>query len=48
MFGLPGFAYPVLLLDTSTFENEGLTLLTVTHGGNVTQFRVSEYVMHCR
>lgn len=47
MFVLPGFAYPVLLLDTSTFENEALTLLTVTPAGTVTQFRVSEYVMHC-
>lgn len=47
MFVLPGFAYPVLLLDTSTFEHESLTLLTVTPAGTVTQFLVSEYVMHC-
>lgn len=47
MFALPGFAYPVLLLDSSTFENEGLSLLTLTPAGKVTQFRVSEYVMHC-
>ena len=48
MFILPGFTYPVLLLDTGTFENESLTLLTVTPAGTVTRFSVVEYVMHCR
>lgn len=47
MFVLPDFAYPVLLLDSSTFENEGRTLLTVTPAGKVARFVVSEYMMHC-
>jgi len=47
MFELPGFAYPVLLLDTSTFEGRALSLLTFTPDGKLTQFRVYEYVVHC-
>jgi hypothetical protein len=47
MFELPGFAYPVLLLDTSTDEGRALSLLTFTPDGKVTQFRVYEYVVHC-
>ena len=48
MFELPGFAYPVLLLDTSTVEGQALSLLTFTPSGKVTQFRVYEYTVHCR
>ena len=48
MFELPGFAYPLLLMDTGTYEGDALSLLTVTPAGKVTQFRVYEYVMHCR
>jgi hypothetical protein len=47
MFELPGFSYPVLLLDTSTDEGRALSLLTFTPQGKVTQFRVYEYVVHC-
>ncbi len=47
MFELPGFAYPVLLLDTSTFEGRALSLMTFTPDGAVTQFRVYEYVINC-
>ena len=47
MFELPGFAYPVLLLDTSTAEGRALSLLTFTPDGKLTQFRVYEYVVHC-
>jgi hypothetical protein len=47
MFELPGFAYPVLLLDTSTDEGRALSLLTFTPQGKVTEFRVYEYVVHC-
>jgi hypothetical protein len=47
MFELPGFAYPVLLLDTSTAEGSALSLLTFTPDGKATQFRVYEYVVHC-
>jgi hypothetical protein len=46
-FELPGFTYPVLLLDTSTVEGRALSLLTFTPDGKVTQFRVYEYVVHC-
>jgi hypothetical protein len=46
-FELPGFAYPVLLLDSSTYEGEALSLLTFTPGGKVTRFVVYERVMHC-
>lgn len=48
MFDLPGFAYPVLLLDTSTIEGQALSLVTFTPGLEMAQFRVYEYVMHCR
>lgn len=47
MFELPGFAYPVLLLDTSTVEGRALSLLTFTPLGKVAQFRIYEYVVHC-
>jgi hypothetical protein len=47
MFELPGFSYPVLLLDTSTDEGRALSLLTFTPQGKVTEFRVYEYVVHC-
>ncbi len=48
MFELTGFAYPLLLLDTSTFEGRALTLLTFTPDGMATDFRVYEYVINCR
>jgi len=47
MFELPGFAYPVLLLDTSTVEGRALSLLTFTPDAKATQFRVYEYVVNC-
>ena len=47
MFELPGFVYPVLLLETSTVEGRALSLLTFTPQGKVTQFRVYEYVVNC-
>ncbi len=47
MFELPGFPYPVLLLDTSSVEGRTLSLLTFTPAGKATQFKVSEYVVHC-
>lgn len=48
MFEIPGFAYPVLLLDSSTIEGQALTLLTFTADGNLATYRIYEYVMNCR
>jgi hypothetical protein len=47
MFELPGFVYPILLLDTSTVEGRALSLLTFTPDRKMTQFRVYEYIVHC-
>ncbi|MBI2680820.1 MAG: hypothetical protein HYX25_07425 [Candidatus Solibacter usitatus] len=47
MFELPGFVYPVLLLETGTTEGRALSLLTFTPDGKLTEFRVYEYVVHC-
>lgn len=47
MFELPGFAYPVLLTDSSTIEGQALSLLTFTPDRKFTGFRIYEYVVHC-
>jgi hypothetical protein len=47
IFELSGFAYPVLLLDTSTFEGRALSLFTFTPDNEPDQYRVYEYVIHC-
>ena len=47
MFELPGFAYPVILLDTSTVEGRALSLRTFRPDLKATQFRVYQYVVHC-
>ena len=48
MFELPGFSYPLMLLDSGTFEGRALSLLTFTPSGKLDQFRVYEYVVNCR
>ena len=48
MFELPGFAYPLLLMDTSTTEGQALSLVTFTPGLEMSAFRVYEYVVNCR
>jgi hypothetical protein len=48
MFELPGFPYPLLLLDTSTVEGRALSLFTFTPEGKPADFRIYEYVVHCK
>jgi hypothetical protein len=47
VFRLHGFAYPVLLLDTSTVEGRALSLVTFTPDRLVSEFRIYEYVVNC-
>jgi hypothetical protein len=48
VFQLPGFVYPVLLLDTSTGEGRALSLTTFAKNGVVSDFRLYEYIVNCR
>ena len=48
VFELEGFAYPLLLWDSGTFEGAALSLFTFTPDGKPTTFRIYEYVMNCR
>jgi hypothetical protein len=47
VFSVPGFKYPLLLLDTSTMEGRALSLVTFTPGGHETEYRIYEYVVNC-
>ena len=47
MFELPGFPYPLVLMDTSTVEGQALSLFTFMPNGQTTWFRAYEYVVHC-
>lgn len=47
MFELPGFSYPVLLLDTSTAEGRAISLATFTPKGIFSSVRAYEYVAQC-
>jgi hypothetical protein len=47
IFELPGFAYPVLLLDTSTIEGRALSLRTFSPDGRASALRVYEYAFTC-
>ncbi len=47
-FELPGFLYPVLLLDTSTFEGRALSLVSFSPAGVASHFRQYEYTFNCR
>jgi len=42
-----GFAYPVLVMDTSTFEGGAISLVTFDENGARVEFRLYEYVMTC-
>ena len=47
-FIVPGFPYPLLLLDTSTVEGRALSLLTfITKGTDADEYRIYEYVVEC-
>lgn len=46
-FYLPGFAYPVLLLDTGTVEGRALSFVTFTSRGVYSEYRIYEYVATC-
>ena len=47
MFELPGFAYPVLLLDTSTIEGRALSLRTFSPDRRTSALRLYEYAFTC-
>jgi hypothetical protein len=47
LFQLPGFRYPVMLLDTSTIEGRALSLMTFTPDGVLSSFRQYEYAFTC-
>jgi hypothetical protein len=47
VFEVEGFPYPLVLLDTGTFEGRALSLLTFTPERRVATFRVYEYVFEC-
>jgi hypothetical protein len=47
MFEVPGFAYPLLLTDSSTVEGRALSLFTFDPDRKPANFRVYEYVVHC-
>jgi hypothetical protein len=46
-FHLPGFAYPILLLDTGTVEGRALSFVTFTPRGVYSEYRIYEYVVTC-
>jgi len=46
-FALPGFPYPVLLLDTSTVEGRALSIVTFSQDGAYAEYRIYEYVVSC-
>lgn len=48
LFELPGFVYPVVLLDSGTVESAGLAMMTFTPAGRMDKFVVNEYVVNCR
>lgn len=47
IFVIPGFPFPVLLLDTSTVEGRALSFVTFTPDGYLATYRVYEYVVNC-
>jgi hypothetical protein len=47
IYSLPGFLYPVLLLDSSTMEGRALSLVTFTPEGEQAEYRIYEYVVNC-
>ena len=47
VFVIPGFPYPVLLLNTSTVEGRALSFVTFTPDGYYAEDRIYEYVVNC-
>ncbi len=47
VFQLPGFVYPVLLLNTGTVEGRALSLTTFARDGKISEFRLYEYIVNC-
>jgi hypothetical protein len=47
VFAIPGFAHPVLLVDTSTQEGRARSLMTFSPGNAFSEFRVYEYTVNC-
>lgn len=47
MFTAPAFAYPVLMLDTSTIEGRSITLVTFTPSREYSRHLFYEYVIGC-
>jgi len=48
LFRASAFAYPVLMLDTSTAEGRAISLTTFTDKGQLADYRMYEYVVTCR
>src|SRR5438445_2011163 len=48
LFAASAFAYPVLMLDTSTAEGRAISLTTFTDKGQFAAYRMYEYVVNCR
>ena len=46
-FEVPGFPYPLLLLDSGTVEGRALSLLTFAPLGPLSEYRIYEYVVTC-
>lgn len=47
VFEVPGFPWPLLLIDTSTNEGRALSLVTVNSAGILVEYRRYEYVVNC-
>jgi hypothetical protein len=47
LYSFSDFAYPVLLLDTSTTEGQALSLVTFDPEQRFAEYRVYEYVVNC-
>jgi hypothetical protein len=46
-FVVPGFPYPILLLDTGTVEGRALSMVTFASDGAYAEYRIYEYVVEC-
>jgi hypothetical protein len=47
LFEIPGFLYPLIMLDTSTFEGKAISLITFTDKNLYSEYRLYEYVVNC-
>ena len=48
LFTASAFAYPLLMLDSSTVEGRAISLTTFTDKGQLADYRMYEYVVNCR